>query len=65
MAVRVDLLAELSSEDEAMQIYDMEVRGLGVLRVAEHLTVKDGAIVRLRQIHDTMLIRAMGLGGDR
>ncbi len=58
---RVDLLAELASESQAMQLYDMEVRGMGTIRVAEHFTVQDGKITRLRQIHDTHAIRAAGL----
>jgi ketosteroid isomerase-like protein len=40
----------------------MEVDGLGKLRVAEHFTVRDGKIARLRQIHDTAAVRAAGLG---
>jgi SnoaL-like domain len=57
---RVDLLAEMAQDDQAMLLYDMEVRGLGRLRVAEHFTVSAGKIVRLRQIHDTAAIRAAG-----
>jgi ketosteroid isomerase-like protein len=56
----VDLLAELAHGDEAMLLYDMDVKGLGRVRVAEHFTVKDGRIVRLRQIHDTAAVRAAG-----
>lgn len=50
---RVDLLSELGGDDEAMLLYDLEVPGLGGLRVAEHFTVSDGTITRIRQIHDT------------
>lgn len=53
----VDLLAELAGGNEAMLLYDMDVDGLGKLRIAEHFTVADGRIVRLRQIHDTAAIR--------
>jgi uncharacterized protein YciI/ketosteroid isomerase-like protein len=56
----VELLSETSAGDEAMLLYDMEVQGLGELRVAEHFTVTEGKIVRLRQIHDTAPIRAAG-----
>ncbi len=59
---RVVLLAELADGDEAMLLYDMDVDQLGQLRVAEHFTVADGKIVRLRQIHDTAPVRAAGLG---
>ena len=62
MVEHVALLSELASEDEAMLLYDMTVRGLGPMRVAEHFTLRGGRIVRLRQIHDTVAIRAMGLG---
>ena len=56
----VDLLAEFASEDEAMLLYDMKVAHIGNMRVAEHFVVRDGKIVRLRQIHDTHAIRAAG-----
>lgn len=57
----VDVLAELSGGDEAMLLYDMQVEGLGELRVVEHFTVARGQIARLRQIHDTAAVRAAGL----
>jgi hypothetical protein len=63
MTESVQLLSELGGEDEAMLLYDLEAPGLGTLRVAEHFTVRDGKIVRLRQIHDTAPVRAAGLGG--
>ncbi len=56
----VVLLAELANRDEAMLLYDMDVAQLGPLRVAEHFTVADGAITRIRQIHDTAALRAVG-----
>lgn len=58
MTRSVDVLSELGSGDEAMLLYDMDVEGLGALRVAEHFTVRDGRITRLRQIHDTAAIRS-------
>lgn len=48
-----------------MLLYDMNVSGLGTMRVAEHFTTSNGKIVRLRQIHDTAPIRAAGLGQNR
>jgi len=54
----VDLLCELGDGDEAMLLYDLHAEPLGRLRVAEHFTVADGLIVRLRQIHDTAPVRA-------
>jgi SnoaL-like domain len=53
----VELLAAMSAGDEAMLLYDMEVQGLGTLRVAEHFTVAGGRIARLRQVHDTAALR--------
>ncbi|MEA2211789.1 MAG: hypothetical protein QOF83_1737 [Solirubrobacteraceae bacterium] len=57
----VELLSEMSDGDEAMLLYDMHVQEVGQLRVAEHFTISDGKIARLRQIHDTAPVRAAGL----
>jgi ketosteroid isomerase-like protein len=54
---RVEVLSELSAGDEAMLLYDMEVEGLGPMRIVEHFTIADGKIARLRQIHDTAAFR--------
>ena len=59
---RVEMLSELGDDEEAMQLYDMQVAGLGTMRIAEHFTVRDGKIVRLRQVHDTASLRAAGFG---
>jgi uncharacterized protein YndB with AHSA1/START domain len=56
----VEILSELAGGDEAMILYDMEVPGLGVIRIVEHFTIGNGKIVRLRQIHDTVPMRAGG-----
>jgi hypothetical protein len=61
MTRRVDLLAELGGAGQAMLLYDMELTGIGILRVAEHFTIEGERIVRIRQIHDTAPIRAAGL----
>jgi ketosteroid isomerase-like protein len=63
LAASVELHAAMSDGDEGMLLYDMDVTGLGMLRVAEHFTVRDGKIVRLRQIHDTYLLRQAGFVG--
>lgn len=60
MVKQTTLLAEFAQGDEAMLLYDMEVEGLGAMRVAEHFTVANGAIARIRQIHDTAALRAAG-----
>ncbi len=60
LATSVELIAEFGHADEAMLLYDMEVDGLGPLRLAEHFTVADGQITRIRQIHDTAALRAAG-----
>src|SRR5262249_564645 len=62
MVKQVDLLAEFAEGDEAMLLYDMDVERLGVMRVAEHFTVRGGLISRVRQIHDTAAVRTAGLG---
>jgi SnoaL-like domain len=62
MVTRVELLSEMGHDNDAMLLYDMQADGLGQLRVAEHFTVADGKIVKLRQIHDTAPVRAAGLG---
>jgi ketosteroid isomerase-like protein len=58
-----ELLAAMSAGEEGMLLYDMDVQGLGTLRVAEHFTVDDGKITRIRQIHDTAALRAAGFVG--
>jgi hypothetical protein len=60
MVKRVVLLGEFAKGNEAMLLYDMEVDRLGTLRVVEHFTVVNGAITRIRQIHDTAVLRAAG-----
>ena len=63
MVTKVDLLAALSAGNEAMLLYDLDAEPVGTLRVAEHFTVGDGKITRIRQIHDTAAVRAAGLAG--
>ena len=62
MVTHVELLSEMANDNEAIILYDMQVSHLGQLRVAEHFTIADGKIVKLRQIHDTAPVRAAGLG---
>lgn len=58
MAERVDLLAELGSEAEAVLLYDMVLGPpIGTLRIAEHFTVTGGRITRIRHVHDTYQLR--------
>ena len=64
LATRAELLSAMSAGQEGMLLYDIDVPGLGTLRVAEHLTVGDGLITRIRQIHDTAALRAAGFVGD-
>lgn len=64
LVTRVDLLAEFFDGNQGMLLYDMDVIGLGMLRVAEHFTVTEGKITRLRQIHDTAPVRAAGFAKD-
>jgi hypothetical protein len=55
---RVDLLAEVRAGDQAMLLYDMATEPLGTIRIAEHFAVRDGLIVRIRHVHDTVALRA-------
>jgi len=57
----VELLSAIGGNGEAMLLYDLDADGLAQMRVAEHFTVQDGKIIRLRQIHDTAAVRAAGL----
>jgi hypothetical protein len=51
---------ELAQGDHVVQVYDMHVTGLGRIRIAEHFAFANGKINRLRQIHDTVMLRAAG-----
>ena len=53
MVDRTDMLAEFANDSDALLLYDMHVGPLGVIRIAEHFTVADGKITRIRQVHDT------------
>ncbi len=65
MVRSVELLAEFAKGNEAMLLYDMDVDQLGKMRIAEHFTVANGRITRIRQIHDTAAVRAAGFAqGD-
>ncbi|WP_051836406.1 nuclear transport factor 2 family protein [Streptomyces sp. NRRL WC-3742] len=57
----VRLLSELAGDDEAVLLYDLEAERIGPMRIAEHFTVQGGRITRIRQIHDTVAVRAAGL----
>jgi ketosteroid isomerase-like protein len=57
MVSKVELLSELGGDREAMLLYDMTLP-FGDMRIAEHFTVSGGRITRIRQIHDTVAIRA-------
>jgi hypothetical protein len=61
MVSSVELLAAMNDGNEAMLLYDLEAGPVGALRVAEHFTVEGGKITRIRQVHDTVAVRAAGL----
>jgi ketosteroid isomerase-like protein len=63
MTSSVKLLAEFGSGKEALLLYDMTLP-IGELRVAEHFTIAEGQIHRVRQIHDTAALRAAGFGRE-
>jgi uncharacterized protein YndB with AHSA1/START domain len=56
-AQSVDVLSAMDADDQAMILYDLDVRGLGTMRIVEHFTVADGKITRIRHIHDTAALR--------
>lgn len=59
LAAGVAMVSELGAATEAVLIYDLTLP-LGVLRVAEHFTVRGDKIHVIRQIHDTAALRAAG-----
>ncbi len=63
MVTSVELLAAMSDDDQAMLLYDLDADRLGRMRVAEHFTIAHGKIIRIRQVHDTVAVRAAGLAG--
>ena len=63
MVSNVELLAAMSDGNEAMLLYDLEAGPVGTMRVAEHFTVDRDKITRIRQIHDTAALRAVGFVG--
>ena len=56
-AQSVDVLSAMDAGDQVMILYDMDVRGLGTMRIVEHFTVAEGKITRIRHIHDTAALR--------
>jgi len=54
---KVDLIGSFNHGDECMLLYDMDIKGFGNLRVAEYFKVKNGKIIQICQIHDTMPFR--------
>ncbi len=57
---RVEILSELSHDpDEAMLVLDMHSDSFGVLRVAEHFTVREGLVRHVRHIHDTAALQGV------
>lgn len=60
MLERVEILSELSGDpDEAMLVFDMHSDAFGVLRVAEHFTVRGGLVRHIRHIHDTAVLQGL------
>jgi hypothetical protein len=55
------VVSAMSGRDDAMMLYDLQVEGIGPLRVVEHYTVADGKITRIRQILDTAAVQAAGM----
>ena len=60
MIERTDLVTALATGPEACLIYDMHSAAFGTIRIAEHFTVRNGRIVRIRHVHDTFALRRAG-----
>jgi hypothetical protein len=60
LASSVRILSACASADEAVMIYDLAMGPIGTLRIAEQLTVAEGKITFIRQVHDTATMRAAG-----
>lgn len=61
---RVEVLAEFSNDGEALLLYDIEIKPIGDIRIAEHFTVADGRITEIRHVHDTASLRAAGFARE-
>ena len=59
-ASEVNLLAEFGDDKEAILLYDLNLKPIGKLRIAEHFKVDDDKIVHIRHIHDTHQLRLAG-----
>jgi hypothetical protein len=57
----VKLLAALRDRDEAMMLYDLQIEGLGELRVFELSTVAEGKIKHVQQVYDSVEVRKAGM----
>ena len=60
----IEVLAEFSNDGEALLLYDLEIKPIGDIRVAEHFSVADGRITMIRHVHDTAALRAAGFGRE-
>lgn len=54
---KVDVLAVLGDDRNALVMYDMHTGPFGTLRAADHLVVEDGKIVADRLVFDTHAVR--------
>lgn len=65
MAQGVEMLAEFSNDGEALLLYDMRFPPpIGTLRIAEHFTVRDARVTRIRHVHDTHALRSAALASS-
>src|SRR5215472_6435960 len=63
-ATSIEVLAEFSNDGEALLLYDMEIKPIGDIRVAEHFSVADGRITMIRHVHDTAALRVVVFGRE-
>src|ERR1700753_4203570 len=57
----VEMLGAIAAGNEAVLIYDLDMPPLGVLRMAEQLTVVDGRVPSVRQVAAPATLPAAGL----
>lgn len=51
---------DLGDGQNVVQLYGMDVTGVGTIEMAEHFVIDNGLITQIRQIHDTAALRAAG-----
>ena len=56
----ITLLSQLGNHEEAVLIYNLEMKGIFPFQICEHFKVQNGKVVFIRHIHDTYQLREKG-----